>query len=62
MPHDKLAVALRILNAITRQRPPAPDDIAALKAFVGPADQSLAPDDLANLIMNNELSASLKTF
>ena len=62
MPHDKLAVALRVLNAITGERPPMPDDITALKAFVGPADQSLAPDDLASLVMNNELSARLKTF
>jgi hypothetical protein len=62
MTDDKLAVALRVLNALTRQRPPAPDDIAALKTFVAPAGKSLAPDDLARLVMNNELGARLKKF
>ena len=62
MSHDKMAVALRVLNAITGQRPPAPDDIIILKAFVGPADQSLEPGDLASLVMNGELSARFKTF
>ena len=62
MLHDKMAVALRVLNAITGQRSPAPDDIAALKAFVGPRHQLLAPVNLARLIMNNELSERLKTF
>ena len=62
MQTDKMAVALRVINAITRNRPPAPDDILALKAWVGPDDRFLAGEDLARLVMNRELGLRLKTF
>jgi hypothetical protein len=62
MQTDKMAVALRVLNAITRNRPPAPDDIVVLKLCVGPDDQLLPDGDLARLIMNRELRLSLKNF
>ena len=62
MQTDKMAVALRVLNAITRNRPPAPDDIVVLKLWVGPDDQLLPAADLAHLVMNRELGLSLKKF
>ena len=62
MQTDKMAVALRVLNAINRNRPPAPDDIVGLKLWVGPDDQLLAAGDLAQLVMNRELGLRLKNF
>ena len=58
---DKIAVALRVLNTITRDRSPAPDDIVVLKSWVGPDDQLLPAGDLAHLVMNRELGL-LKKF
>jgi hypothetical protein len=57
---DKMDVALRVLNAITRNRPPAPDDIVVLKLWVGPDDQLLPAGDLAQFVMNRELRVRLK--
>ena len=62
MQTDKMAVALRVLNAITRNRPPAPDDIVVLKLSVEPDDQLLPAGDLAQLVMNRELGLRLKNF
>jgi hypothetical protein len=59
---NKMAVALRVLNAITRDRTPVPDDIVLLKSWVGQDDQLLPPSDLAQLVMNRELGHTLKTF
>lgn len=62
MQTDKIAVALRVLNAIARDRSPVPEDIVLLKSWVGQDDQLLPPDDFAHLVMNRELGSSLKTF
>jgi hypothetical protein len=59
---DMTAVALRVLNAIARDLPPAPVDVDALKLSVEPEGRLLAAEDLARLVLNCELDRNLKRF
>jgi hypothetical protein len=56
MPLDKIAVALRVLNAIKRSAPPTQTDLDTLKAWVPLDDRVLPPDGIARLVMNRELA------
>jgi hypothetical protein len=55
MERDVIAVALRVLNAITRGHIPTQQDRDALKCSVVDQDQELPIDDIARLIVNREL-------
>jgi hypothetical protein len=62
MQEDKTATALRVLNAILRDKSPIEEDISALQSWVNPDDRDLPAYDIARIVMNMELSQHLRTF
>ena len=56
---ERLAVALRVLNAYTSYTRPTEEDLVALQALFPEEEQFLPPDDLARMVVEREIQAVL---
>jgi hypothetical protein len=56
---ERLAVALRVLNAYTSYTRPSDEDLLALQALFPEEEQFRPPDELARTVVEREIQASL---
>ena len=52
---EKMVTAVRVRDAITKRTQPAAEDTALLRLWVDPIHRSCDPDDLAKIVMKEQL-------
>jgi len=52
---DRMSVALRVLTTLQGNKHPSPSDVALLRGWVSPQDQSETADVMACIIIKQEM-------